>query len=96
MTGGKQLLGNTRSIGRRPAQDGFFRPQGLAQRKFHEECGALADHAADFNPSVMVFNNPAGERQPQACSFPFGGVERPEDIGQVLRRNAPSCVGYLR
>jgi hypothetical protein len=49
---------------------------------------ALSHHAADFNAPVTIFHNTVGEREAKTGAIAFGGVEGPEDVSQILRRDA--------
>src|SRR5208337_1657416 len=71
------------------------RSGGLLQRQNYSKRRALTHGAGDVNAAVVVFDDAAGERQAQAGTVALGGVERPEDVGEVLRRNAAAIVGHF-
>src|SRR5580704_966285 len=41
---------------------------------------------------MMIFDDPVGKREAEAGAVTLGGVERPEDVGQVLRSDAAPGV----
>jgi hypothetical protein len=58
----------------------------------HRELASPTHFAADFDAAVMIFHDPARKRESEAGAFTLGGVERPEDVWQVLRRDAAPRV----
>ena len=53
---------------------------------------ALAHDTADFDAAVMIFHDTVGKREAKTGAIAFGGVERPENVGQVLRGDAAAGV----
>jgi len=45
---------------------------------------------------MMFFHDTAGEREPETGAFSLGSVERPENVGQVLRRDTTPVVAELK
>src|ERR1700733_15444514 len=58
----------------------------------HLEAASLPHDAADFDAAMMIFDYTVGEREPKAGAIAFRGVERAENVGQVLRRDAPTGI----
>ena len=48
--------------------------------------------AADLDAAVMFFHDTAGQRKAKTCAVSLGSEKRAEDIGQVSRRDAATCV----
>jgi hypothetical protein len=45
---------------------------------------------------MIFFHDSAGEREPETGGIALGGVERPENVGQVLRRDTTPVVAELK
>jgi hypothetical protein len=52
------------------------------------ELASLPHNTGHFDAPMMFFHDAAGQRKAQTCAIALGGVERPENVRQVLRRNA--------
>ena len=59
----------------------------------HSELAAFSYHAGDFDAAVMFFDDAAGEREAESSAVAFSGVERAENVGQDLSRDAATGVG---
>ena len=55
----------------------------------------MTEGAGDVDAAVVVFDDAAGEREAEAGAIAFCCVERTEDVGQVLGRDAASVVFYV-
>ena len=77
---GYEFLGNDRLRG------------GHLKRQKHRERASLPLDTADFDAAMMFFHDTAGERKAKTGAISLGGEERPEDIGQVSRRNTTTVV----
>ena len=53
---------------------------------------SLSHDAADFDAAMMIFHDAVGKREAETGAVALGGVERPENVGQVLRRDAAAGV----
>ena len=71
-----------------------LRCHGLEGQHYAED-RSLAHGACDVDLAVVVLHDALHQRKPQAGAIAFGGVERPEDIGQMFGRNAVAVVRYL-
>ena len=65
---------------------------GHVEGQKHGELAPLPDGAGDFNAAVMVFHDAAGKRETKASAGALGGVERPENVRQILRGDATAGV----
>jgi hypothetical protein len=60
---------------------------GHRKRKHHLKLASFSNHATHFDAAMMFFHDKAGEREPDTGNIALGGVERPENVGQVQRRD---------
>jgi len=58
----------------------------------HCELASLRDDAIDFDATMVLFDDAPRKRKAQARAIAFRGVERPEDVGEVLRRDSATGV----
>src|SRR6202042_1157783 len=58
----------------------------------HGELASLPQSAADFDAAVVLFDNTTGEGETQAGSVALCRVKRPEDVGDVLRRDSAAII----
>src|ERR1700687_2355601 len=71
-----------------------LRCHGLEWQHYAED-RSLPHGACDVDLAVVVLHDALHQRKPQAGAIAFGGVERPEDLGQMFGRNAVAVVRYL-
>src|SRR5579872_7363810 len=69
-----------------------YRRDWHMKRQQYFKLAALSHRAADFNTTVVVLDDAVGEREAEAGAIAFGGVKRPENVGQILGRDAASGV----
>ena len=65
---------------------------GHVKGQQYREFAAASYDAAYFDAAMMIFHDAVSQRESEAGAIALGRVERPEDVGQVLRRDAASGV----
>ena len=65
---------------------------GRVKWQQHCELASRPDDAMDFDAPMVLFHDTPRKRKAQARAIAFRGVERPEDIGEVLRRDSATGV----
>ena len=63
------------------------------KRKHHLKLGSFAYFAGYLNSTVMLFHNTTSERESKAGSVALSGIERTEDVGNLVRRNSATAIG---
>src|SRR5208282_5512544 len=65
-----------------------------AQRQLHSKLRSLPQGAAHVDLSPMLLDDAAGERKTQSGAVSLGGIERAENVGEVLGRNPAAGIGH--
>src|SRR5579863_4209356 len=74
-------------------RSGDLRDRGMKWKQYGERT-SLSDDAADFDAAMMILDDAVRERKTKTGAIALGGVERTENVGQVLRRNAPTSIAH--
>ena len=59
--------------------------QVVSEGELDFEGAAFSRFAGDVDLAVVFVDDATNEREPEACTCCAGGVERPEDLGLLLR-----------
>ena len=66
--------------------------RGHVKRQHYLKLASLSNHAAHFDAAMMFFHDTAGKGKTKTCAVSLGGVERPENVWNVLGRDAMPSV----
>src|SRR5437870_2141645 len=72
------------------------RVSGIAGGQRDRERGPEARRAAHVDLAAVLLHDPVDEREAEPGTPGFGGEERLEDVGEVVRRDAVPAVGHPR
>ena len=67
----------------------------MLQGKRNDKFGPLLDFTFHFNPAMVAFDDPARQRQAQPGAVSLGGVERPEDVGEMFGRDSTAGIDHV-
>lgn|GEM_PF-5154468 len=69
---------------------GAFVSGGHMKWQEHGEFASIPHDTANLDAAVMIFHNTASPGEAKTGAVALGTVERPEDVRQVLRGDAPT------
>src|ERR1035437_1320494 len=86
------LLGRQHVFHRHARLGGCDLRGGHVKWQHHLKLTSFSNHAADFDAAMMFFNDTKGKRETETCAIALGGIEGPENVWQVLRRDTTPSV----